>query len=417
MTQWDERFTGHQAAPLLVELRDLLDRAIPRDAQDAEDLARLRNIASFANSVVEQADPELITPEMLDPLAGALNNVLIEVRAFLGDPDTLRLTDANTEADPILMTLSTWPRPITASDLEGFRERATSFRASVGQLLRRLEDEIQQAEQRTQELQTQLEATREQMNGEVDTLRQATDQNVGELAATVDSQKGRVDQAISDFQQQFSTAESQRSQRFESNAADQQSRANDILHNLEERSEGGLQAFLERGEATLTELRAKADEARVLADTLGAIGVSGGHGEYAAQQQKSADFWRAVSVVSLLVVAGIAVTILMTLPPGGIQWERYVGRVFVTAPLIALAGYAASQSSKHRRAEREARKVDLDLAALEPYLALFPDDKRNEIKEKVALQVFGQPLAPDGKEYEGIGAGQLWDFFTKTFGK
>jgi hypothetical protein len=417
MSQWDDRFLNHPALESLRELQQVLDQVTPRDAEDAEDIARLRSITAFALSVADQVDPEFVTPGMLDPVQRVAQTILIEVRAYQGSPDTLRLTDGNTEADELLDAVSRWPRPISASDLEGLRERASSFRASVGQFMRRLEDEVQQLEQRAQELQAGQESLREQLSTEVGTFREAADANVADLTATVDLQKGRLDQAISEFQQQFSTAESQRSQRFEANAGEQQARVTELTRDLQERGEAGLQGFLGRGEETLSELRAKAGEARRLAVSLGAIGVSGGHGQYAREQQKSADFWRGVSVASLLVVAVIAVTILLTLPAGGVDWERYVGRVLITAPFIGIAGYAATQSAKHRRAEREARKVDLDLAALELYLELFPDDRKNEIKEKIGLQVFGQPLAADGKDYEGIGASQLWDFFTKTFGK
>ncbi len=166
----------------------------------------------------------------------------------------------------------------------------------------------------------------------------------------------------------------------------------------------------EQAEEALADLRTQAEDAKTLAVALGAIGISGGHGQYAKEQKRSADFWRWVSVAALVGLVALAAGLLLTLPEGGIQWERFVAKILVSGPLIALAGYAAAQSGTHRRAEREARKVDLDLAALEPYLALFSPEKRDEIKEQIGLRVFGQPLAPDARDSERIGAGQLMEF-------
>lgn len=417
MTKWDERVTAHGAIPTLSELHQLLSDVEPDDSEDAEDLARLRDILSYAQSVSDQADPQLITPEMLDAVESAAKNVLIEVKAYQAQPDGLRLTDGNTEADLLVRAISQWPRPITGKDLEGLREKAVSYRASIGQLIRRLETEVSGIETRVGEITSAQESLRPQIDGELQTTRTSAEQQIADLQAAVDQQKGRLDQAIAEFQQQFSAAESRRSARFESNAQDQQAKSVEIVQALQEQADAALQEFMERGETALSELRTKAEEARRLAVTLGAIGVSGGHGQYARQQKRTADGWRYVSVSALLIVAIAAIVIVLSLPDGGIDWERFVGKFLISAPLIALAGYAASQSSKHRRAEREARKVDLDLAALELYLELFPDDKKNEIKEKIGLLVFGQPLPPDSGDHEAIGANQLWDFITKHMPK
>ena len=276
---------------------------------------------------------------------------------------------------------------------------------------------MDQVGQRVQEIQATLETIREQAGDQIESIRGAGEarieeasQRVAELATTVENQKARLDQAIATFQQQFSEAEAQRSQRFESTSKEQLTEVAEFLLGLQERGETGLGEFVERAEESLADLRKKEEEARTLAVALGAIGVSGGHGQYAKEQEKSADFWRWVSVGSLLLLVGLAAGIFVTLPNGGIEWERYLAKLLVSGPLIALASYAATQSAKHRRAEREARKVDLDLAALELYLALFPQEKRDEIKEKIGLKLFGQPLPPDGQADEGIGAGQLWEF-------
>ncbi len=414
MSRWDERFERHPALPMVREATTLVEGFHPEGPESLESVARLKKVVSLVLSVADRVDAELVTSQMLDEVYSAATNLTAQLRAFEQNADAGHLENANANADLLLDAITRWPIPHTAEDLDGLRDRATSFRASVGQLLRRIDGEVDQVGQRVQELRATLEAIGEQAETQIESIREAgqarmeqANQRVSELGTTVENQKARLDQAIATFQQQFSDAEAQRSQRFETTAKEQRAEVTQFVQDLQERGEGGLGEFIEKAEETLEELRRKEEEARTLAVALGAIGVSGGHGQYAQEQKKSADFWRWVSVGSLLLLVGLAAAILVTLPDSGIQWERYVAKLLISGPLIALAGYSATQSAKHRRAERGARKVDLDLAALEPYLALFPPEKRDEIKEKIGMKVFGQPLEPDRQVDERIGTAQL----------
>ena len=56
------------------------------------------------------------------------------------------------------------------------------------------------------------------------------------------------------------------------------------------------------------------------------------------------------------------------------------------------AAYAANESSKHRERERLNRKVHLELASIDAYLVLLPEDQRNNIKGNLAEKFFGVPV-------------------------
>lgn len=421
MSQWDQRFEGHQALVLLREFAELVGRIQPESPEVMEAWARLQKVGSFVLSAASQVDAELVTPLMLDGIMSPMTNAVAEIRAYLGDSAATRLETANTYADQILDEIGRWPYPRTAEDLDGLRERATSFRASVGQLLRHIGAEAEAVKGQVEGLTTTLDEIRSEAGTATSSIQQQALEKVEEasarvveLGATVDAQKARLDAAIATYQQQFSDAEAARAQRFEASAKEQQTNVAAVLATLKDEAEATQAGLAEQAEDALADLRKQAEEAKTLAVALGAIGVSGGHGQYAKEQKTSADFWRWVSVFALVGLVVLAAGVLLTLPETGIQWERFVAKLLISGPLIALAGYAANQSGKHRRAERESRKVDLDLAALELYLALFPPEKRDEIKEQIGLRVFGQPLAPDAKDGERIGAGQLWDFIKQV---
>lgn len=66
-----------------------------------------------------------------------------------------------------------------------------------------------------------------------------------------------------------------------------------------------------------------------------------------------------------------------------------------------MAGYAARQASEHRREERAAKKLALDLAALGPFLEHVTDAE--PLRQAVAMRVF----APEPGEIAGDGHSHL----------
>jgi hypothetical protein len=259
-----------------------------------------------------------------------------------------------------------------------------------------------------QQTDSQIEEAKSSSAADLDRLRQRLD----DLASSIARDESRLDSAIARFDEQASNAEAQRAERFETVTNDTRKESANVVHELERRGDEQLKTLVETAEETLRGIRAREEEARTLAASLGAIGVSGGFGEYATQQQEAADFWRWVSVgaIALLLVGAFAV--LFTLPSGGLDWEHFVARLFVSGSLVGLSGYSANQSAKHRRVEREARKAEIELAALDPYLAMFDREKKNEIKAEIILRMVGHPLAPEG-ESDDIGPSQ-WAELLRT---
>jgi hypothetical protein len=82
----------------------------------------------------------------------------------------------------------------------------------------------------------------------------------------------------------------------------------------------------------------------------------------------------------------------------GLDWRLVTFRMAVTLILLVPAFYARSESEKHRKREQQARKMELELASIDPYLELLPPDKRVEIKGKLTERFFGQPEPTAEKE-------------------
>lgn len=74
------------------------------------------------------------------------------------------------------------------------------------------------------------------------------------------------------------------------------------------------------------------------------------------------------------------------------DWRVFAFRLGTVIVLAVPAVYAANESSKHRERERLNRKVHLELASIDAYLVLLPEDQRNRIKGNLAEKFFGVPV-------------------------
>ena len=82
----------------------------------------------------------------------------------------------------------------------------------------------------------------------------------------------------------------------------------------------------------------------------------------------------------------------------------------MTASLIVVGGYMAKLSLEHFRVARDAKRVQLDINALEPFIAQFDPDSQQALRSLTAMRVFGRPLTDSGKEgtlFDGMDQGLL----------
>lgn len=59
------------------------------------------------------------------------------------------------------------------------------------------------------------------------------------------------------------------------------------------------------------------------------------------------------------------------------------------------------EASEHRKEARYAKRTQLDLNALEPFLANMDTDRAHDLREQFAKQIFSRPLA-NSKDHSGF---------------
>lgn len=65
-----------------------------------------------------------------------------------------------------------------------------------------------------------------------------------------------------------------------------------------------------------------------------------------------------------------------------------MAKIFATTTLVTGALYAARQASKQEEVEQYARKIEMELVAIDPFIQSIEQDKQDLIKEEIARKLF-----------------------------
>lgn len=390
MSVWDERFTNHAVHKELAGARALVRKLkLPRKAVEAyEGRQRLDRVLEHVEAVLKAADPELTVPSVLDAVHQQITPLRQQVEFAENEEDPTYINSANQNADAMLNALAGITRPATTEDVERLREASTNFRQSVGQLLRNVRDDA------------------EEVTGDVAALRTS----VEEVRSDVEAQKARLDQALNESQERFSAAQTEREERFTASQDEHtdamrtaleeaKGRLDEVVTASDERTAKLGEDLQGRADATLQRIAKLEQDAKRLVDVIGVTGMSGGYQEVADKEERQANRWRLVAAVSAGLAIGFNLFLILAEAFGWVddtfEWDRQVPRVLLTLSLLAFASYAAVESSRHRRRQEINRQMEKELASLDPYMGLFSDKEKKEMKiEKFDFFFQGRKARP-----------------------
>ena len=116
--------------------------------------------------------------------------------------------------------------------------------------------------------------------------------------------------------------------------------------------------------------------------------MTGDYQRNAEDQRKAADRWRLAAIALFVVGAGAVALLLGFLAPDELGVAGTVRRATVALLVLAPAYYAAQQSREHRHLERRYRSMELELASMNPYLELLPEELQQALKAELASRYF-----------------------------
>ncbi len=395
MGQWLERFDNHPVhsqiqtfEQLLVSTEGIVDEL--EDSNAIEGFERLKLILSVIRSKFDAIDPLLFPTAPLQNLNQQISQVVAEINSFNRNKNVGHLTNANNHADNVLVNLSNIVSPCLPRDIDGIRESVASFRRSAGQFIRNLETEHNDLKAKQEALYLQLQS----------------------ITAEINTQKGRLDTAITQFQQQFSEAEDRRREQFEQAKDKLKEDYETLVGEIEESFTSNLSQLEEKYQSLLgtitgdkeklhTELTKAAEEvinqiekqktkAAELVTIITNSGMVGGYQTVANKEKTSSIIWQVIAVLSFIGLIAFAIVAFKATLSDTLHWGKVGARAFVAITFGILAAYAARQADKHEESERKNRKMELELAAIDPYLSELPVETRHKIKEQLASRLFAQ---------------------------
>jgi len=131
-------------------------------------------------------------------------------------------------------------------------------------------------------------------------------------------------------------------------------------------------------------------QAENIVGVIGDTGIVGGFQKYANKERRSAQFWKIIAFLSFsgLIIFGI-ISFKLTVGTD-FNWGVLGARLFAASTFGILAAYAARLADKHDFSEKLNRKMELELASIDPYIVNLPEDLQNEIKKQLSDKLFGQ---------------------------
>ena len=394
MSKLTERYDSHPIHNSLrtvqTHLSDLNTEMLKTSEDALASFERLTLVSELSRKRFESTDPNLVATQTLNNLNSSFQSIANELVAFKNDKNINRFMNINSHIENILVYLSNIVVPTTPTDLEAIREAASTYRRSVGQLLRAIDEEQSGIKSKLATLSNDLTM----------------------LSNEITTQKQRTDSVIANFQQQFSAAEDKRRTEFTSAEIERKKKSDSLFTNKETEwnqiiteKKTEYEALVKRTSDALTKLQTESigkvntlinqiDEGKKKAqDLVGIItdtGMVGGYQRVANEEKQSARNWRKVALVSLIALVGFAVFAFIETLGHEIRWDQFATRIFVAVSFGILAAYAALQADKHEKTERRNRKTELELASILPYLHDLPKDKQHKIREELAMKMFGQ---------------------------
>lgn len=408
MSRWDDQFEAHGVFQSIENARKQLEAAseeIP-DPADRESHARLVRVLDHLEGVLGATDPELVPFPVLDQLTVGLNQLAAHVGQYAAAPNAATLDQANGQADQLLQQALPLAPRVASEDVQDLQSAVSSFRRSAGQHLRNVETEAEGALERIQQLSEQLATQKQEIDAQdsrLDALvnqwqsqfSTAQDQRQTQFASALEEARASIRATVEQAQSDTKAALGQATEKLGELLSDGETRTAALLESVQERADDQHNELTTASKERMDELDELLEKAVRTVGAIGSTGMAGGYKVVANDEKNAANIWRRWAFLALLGAIGATIFAVAHGVVHGFSVDTFFAKWAISVPFLALAGYAARESSKHREQATTNRKLELQLASLDTYLVSLPEDKQEDVKVKIADRYFfGELPAP-----------------------
>lgn len=356
MTIWGERFSRHELWGEIANSRSLVNsiELDPEDRAEQDALAYLGMVLELLERRHDDSDSHEVTPSMLAGTHQSVlqwNNALVNVRDHAWNA-----SDAIDQTDAVLESLAHWPPMKPARYLSGIAGATESFQKRVGDALDDVANRHEDLVQRIDE----TAAAEEKLRTSIDAERQRISEAIADFKTT---SKDAVDELLADERQRLSEERQQ--------AAKEDSR------------------YRSDAETILVQLRAHEETARDTVHATTASAVATDYGKYA--RNKSVAAWVCDIGAALIGAAGVAAILfhLFTINPNAdTNLGISITRLAASLGALGIAALLGKRAAQHHREARAAKRTDLALRRVMPFIVNLPADEQELIVLDFTERVF-----------------------------
>jgi hypothetical protein len=339
----------------------------------------------WIRTMLESTPAVLISIHGLSQIHSNFQHCLNEVANFVANNNAAHLVNAASHIDTTVMPT-----------LWAFFPRNAE---NTPQLTNQIVAQIRDSSARTIEIlngqKNSLQAEIEQLRIELSSERNSANQ----LNEVLMSQKNEALAVNARMQQEFAEAETRRNTAF-----------NEKITEIGLTAEQARDKLSNAAKLSLDALAKNEQDARQIVQVVGNIGTTANFQKIAEDEAKEANLWRWITVglfaLGIIVAIKTFTKFLDAEPTPEHAWSaaiRLLYAIAVTAP----AWYAAKESARHRTNSDSAKRTELELASLGPFIELMPEEKKISIREALVQKYFGNGVKPHEIEPAG---NELKDF-------
>jgi len=401
MSDYQHRHDEHQTIQLINDMGTTIESASEKTdtPETIEKLNRLRRVHTLLDTLVVRADPEFTSPKLLNQIYNNLNQLINFINQYNNSQNPAQLKQANDIADTLIMQLPAGLFAGKTLSHADYTDDIDQFRSLAAKALKRIRAEVQEISDSVGGVQSQT--TQHEIE-------------IGKLSELLAKEQKRLEEELRKTQREIASWQANtitewsnelagEKKKHEATRTDINSRAQDTINSANEKLEKqfGLYKITARKHCEEIEKhQAKAGKMLgVVTDTV----ITGQYGEFAKKEGKSATLFQWIALSLMILLAGGAIyTIWDALSAWkgsesspAQNWQILAAiRSFTILVISIPAFYAARESSKHKELCRHYRKMQLELAAIDPFLLELDDVDKKELKKNLTERLFGMPDVP-----------------------
>ena len=388
MSKWEDRIQNsatYAAAKKLLTRFDEVDLG-NASLEAIDDINRAKLVIELLVDRLNNTDNRLLSVSSIDNIGSYLSNVSSYFDNWQNTRDDtyLGISYMNGYIDSILSYI---PSLTPAMDIKETRKAIAGLNRSVGQYKRTAAKEINNISVKG----TAAEKTIDEKVTEAKNEFEALGVKIDELNKDLKDIKDSSNSISTEQQLSFTKSENVRNEAVNKFIEDQKRTIEETFSKKSDEADritDDIDKKLNATEAKAEDSLARIDE---LLNIAGDKTLIHDYSSSAKEDMEAADRWRKITMFLLFAVLGFSCWVVYEIiHTKDASWQFLVARAFVMLFAGGIAGYTATQSSEHRKAQRANQRTAHQLKALKPYLLSIEGDVklRNEIIKTVAYRIF-----------------------------